>query len=130
MLQGQKTSGIQAGDNGKQRPRNLTTIEPDLLRDKVFDALSSLTEDDRALMRDNLLARLERAGVDVSGSLFQIGIPAETADDLTPSDIAKLLRYVRINKPEAMKRVAPLLGELVVLDDEPDKSVKPYRRAA
>ena len=130
MLQSQNRSIIQAGDNRKQRPRDLTTIDPDVLRDKVFDAFSKLTEDDRALMRDDLLAHLERAGVDISGSLFQLGIPVETADDLTSSDIAKLLRYVRINKPEAIKSAASLLGELIVPDDEAEKCVKPYRRAA
>lgn len=130
MLRSQKRSIIQTGDDRKQRPRDLTTIEPDVLRDKVFDAFSTLTENDRALMRDNLLARLERAGVDISGSLFQLGIPVETADDLTSSDIAKLLRYVCINKPEAIKSAASLLGELIVLDDGAEKRVKPYRRAA
>ena len=130
MLQSQKRSIIQASDDRKQRPRDLTTIDPDVLRDKVFDAFSALTEDDRALMRDNLLTRLERAGVDISSSLFQLGIPVETADDLTSSDIAKLLRYARINKPEAIKSAASLLGELIVPDDEAEKCVKPYRRAA
>ena len=64
---------------------------------------------------------LECAGVGISGSLFQLGIPVGTADDLTPSDIAKLLRYVRINKLEAIKSAASLLGELIVLDDEAEK---------
>ncbi len=129
MLNNHKRSIIQASRR-KQRPRDLTTIEPDVLRDRVYKALSKLTDDDRALMRDKLLASLEHADVDINASLFLLGIPVKTPDNLTPSDIAKLLRYVCINKPEALKSAASLLADLTVLDFRSEERIKPSRKAA
>jgi hypothetical protein len=92
---------------------DLTRIEPDILRDKVYKALSILPAENQALMHDRMLTGLRNAGVRVGSCLLILGIPAKTADELTPIEMAKLVRYVRLNQPEAIKAVAGTLAELL-----------------
>jgi hypothetical protein len=103
---------------------DLTAIEPDSLRDKVHNALSVLPPEDRDLMRDRLLAVLRKVGVHIGSCLLILGIPARTTDDLTPLEISKLVRYVRINQSEAFKAVAGTVGELFAASRRSQEGVK------
>jgi hypothetical protein len=93
-------------------------LEPDDLRNQVQKALSTLCEEDHKVMLDRLLTGLARAGVPVGTSLFMIGIRVGGLDDLTPSDMGKLLRYIRINTPMAIGALNGLLTELLVGKEE------------
>ena len=88
-----------------RRATDVTDIEPDALRDSVRNALSELSADELASWRDHLLDGLRKAGVNLGACSFLIGISANSTNALTPSDIAHMIRYVRINLPEAMKVV-------------------------
>jgi hypothetical protein len=89
-----------------------TTLAPNDLRDRARHALATLAEEERKAAFGRLLAGLAGAGVNVSSSIIVLGIPARRADELTPSDMAKLLRYVRINWPEAIAALAEPLRQL------------------
>jgi hypothetical protein len=54
-----------------------------------------------------------------------LGMSAATADDLSPLDIAKLVRYARMNVPS----LAPALTELLRMEGL-DLSVKPLSSKA
>ena len=88
------------------------TLAPNDLRDRARHSLARLAEEDRKATCGRLLAGLAAAGVNVSSSILVLGIPARRADELTPSDMAKLLRYVRINWPAAMAAMAEPLRQL------------------
>ncbi len=105
-------------------------LEPDALRDSVRDALSSLSVDELASWRDHLLSGLMKAGVNLDACRFLIGISVNSTDTLTPSGIAHLIRYVRLNLPEAMKVVAGRLGELLTISNDPTTKARQFRRAA
>jgi hypothetical protein len=103
---------------------DLTRIEPDSLRDKVHKALSTLPQENQALMRERLLAGLRKAGVHVGPCLLILGVPAKTADELTSLEIAKLVRYIRMNHPEAIRAVADTLAELLTSSRKSQEAVK------
>ena len=103
--------------NGPQQ--NLSALEPDELRNQIQKALSTLCEEDRRASRQRLLAGLAEAGVHVGAKLFILGIPADSLDDPTPSDLGMLLRYIRINTPATIKAIDGLLAELFVARKEP-----------
>ncbi|HSB11245.1 MAG TPA: hypothetical protein VLM38_17285 [Blastocatellia bacterium] len=88
-------------------------VEPNALRDAVYTALSLLPEDERARVYDRIVADLEKSGVNLRQHIVVLGIPARTIDELTASDIAKLVRYVRMNEPRALKALVPILDELL-----------------
>src|ERR1051325_3972541 len=81
-------------------------LEPDELRNQVQRAFTKLCEADGIILRQRLLAGLTKAGVHIGASLFMLGIPATSLDDLTPTDMGKLMRYTRINSPAAIEALA------------------------
>ena len=97
-------------------PRALT---PDDLRNEVQRTLSMLGEEDRELWCRRLLDGLAQAGVHIGATLFMLGAVASRLDELTPSDMGKLLRYSRINMPKALEALAGPLAELLVVKEEP-----------
>jgi hypothetical protein len=90
--------------------------EPDVLRDAVYEALSSLSVNERSNVRTTLLAELETAGLGVCQCLFMLGVSALTPDELTAPEIASLIRYVRLTEPNAMKAVAEPLRQLLTVN--------------
>jgi hypothetical protein len=109
------------------RTFDLNTIPPDELRDRVRAALLRLGSGERVEIRDQLLTQLHRAGVNIGNCLFSLGIMAETPSELTPSDLAYLIRYIRINSPQKIRAVVRLLDTLLFTDD---KKREPSRLAA
>jgi hypothetical protein len=95
-------------------------LEPDDLRDRVQSKLSNTCEEDGRTWRQRLLAGLASADVHIGVSLFMLGISAASLDELSPSDMGKLLRYVRINSPVAVEALAGLLAELLAAKQEPE----------
>ncbi|HWP42401.1 MAG TPA: hypothetical protein VNO14_04150 [Blastocatellia bacterium] len=109
---------------------NLAVASPEWLRERVFSSLRRLPPEERESARDRILADLKRAGVNIGSALLILGIPALTPDELSPSDIAKLVRYVRINTPKAMTVLSRTLGGLIAPEAPEAKAEKPLRRAA
>ena len=107
-----------------------TNLEPDALRDSVREALSSLTAEELVSWRDHLLRGLRKAGMNLDACRFLIGIYGDSTDNLTPSAIAHLIRYVRLNLPEAMKVVAGRLGKLLTVSNDSVAKAGQFRRAA
>jgi hypothetical protein len=94
------------------------TADPDRLRDQVRRALLKLSAREWIAVRDQLLARLQQAGLNVSSSLFALGITAKVPAELTPSDMAHLVRYVRINAPENIPAIVGMLAALLTPDNK------------
>lgn len=107
-----------------------TQMEPNSLRDRVYEALVSLPREERASMSDRIISNLKDFRVNVRTGLLMLGIPAQTANDLTPSDLAKLMRYLRINAPTALGAIASPLYDLLSLGNAFEKGVDSWRRAA
>lgn len=93
-------------------------LEPDDLRIQVQSAFTRLCEADGKILRQRLLSGLAEAGMHIGASLFMLGIPASSLDELTPSDMGKLLRYTRINSPAVIEAVAEPLADLFVVKRE------------
>jgi hypothetical protein len=109
---------------------DLTNLEPDALRDSVRKALSALTAEELVSWRDHLLGGLIKAGMNLEACRFLIGISEDSIDNLSPSGIAHLIRYVRLNLPEAMKVVAGRLGKLLTVSNDSVTTARQFRRAA
>ena len=115
------TRMVTQAEKRKIIPLNGTAIwsaDPDLLRDQVQRALSTICIADRSRLSHVLLNRLEKTRINVGASLLMLGISAASVDQLTPSDMGKLLRYIRINSPAAIEALAEPLNELLALEKE------------
>lgn len=112
------------------RPHAPWALAPDDLRNEVQRMLSMLGEADRGMWCRRLLDGLAKAGVPIGATLFMLGTGAYRLDELTPSDMGKLLRYSRINSPEAIEALAGPLTELLVVKEEPALTVRSDCEAA
>ena len=114
----------------EDRPPEPWALAPDDLRDQVRRTFASLGEPDSKLLRQRLLSGLAQAGVDLGLALFILGIPAKTFDDLSPSDLGKLLRYVRINGAVVREAAAGLLAEVLGWKDNLAPGARTVKKAA
>jgi len=110
-----KATRFQRREAENQAGVEFVAAEPDYIRDTICAALSSLPLNQRASIRKRLLADLKKAGVKIRESLLMLGASAKTADELTAPEIASLIRYVRLTKPNVMGAVAEPLEELLAL---------------
>ena len=122
------TTGI--SDQRSQPGLELAAAEPDMLRDSVQKGLSQLSEEDRPHVYARLLTALNKAGVNLGQLLLVLGIPARTSEELTATEIATLVRYVRLNEPTAMVALATVLSEFVTTNAEAGRASMVSRRAA
>jgi len=102
---------------------------PNELCDAVRNAIISLPLDSRAPIKERLLSAIQSAKLNVGSILLLLGIHAESVDDLTPSDVAYLVRYIRINSPQALQALSKPLSELFEMAG-PAQGVQESRRAA
>lgn len=111
-------------NNGKGRAQRFSAIDPEQLRDRVRKALMGLSVIERAAIRDEILDGLYRAGANVAADLFALGIMAKTPSELTPTDVAYLVRYVRINSPERLAAIAEALDKLLSSEEEQERNAR------
>jgi hypothetical protein len=107
---------------------DLATMEPGSLRDWFLRVLGVLSPDEWAVTRNKLLMALDEAGVNLGSSMFILGIPARDSEELTAPELAMLMRYVRINEPNALMDLSEQLMELQRTYRE--TRAEPTRRAA
>jgi hypothetical protein len=104
--------------------------EPEELRFNFHKAMLMLSEQEQGLMRDRLMSGLAQSGLHIGAFLFLLGIPARTPDEILPNDLAKLIRFVQINHPEAIREIAAPLAALQARPFHAGNSVKAARKAA
>lgn len=109
---------------------DLAVSNPEWLRESLFNSLSSLSYDERSNALDRILSDLRKARVNLGPTLFKLGIPASKPDELSPNDMAKLVRFIRINQPEAMKVIASTITELTSPRDRKAECAKSVGKAA
>src|SRR3974377_170025 len=90
--------------------------EADALRNPVYDALSSLSIEQRSLFRNRLWSDLSNAGFNVPACLLMLGVSALTADELTAPELASLVRYIRLSDARAMMALDETLRDLLPVE--------------
>ncbi len=108
---------VKPPEPSKSQAFDPVTAEPNALRESVYRALLRLSPEERMAMRGELLAGLRQAGVNINNCLFALGTVARTIDEVTPSDLAYLIRFVRLNAPQALRMIAEPLARLLASDD-------------
>src|SRR5215467_9216255 len=94
---------------------DLRNATPNELCDAVRAAMVAVPLEDRVSITQKLLVALQGSRLNVGSILLLLGIHADTVEELTPSDVGYLVRYIRINAPTvttAMRRPLTELFEL------------------
>src|SRR5258708_20720037 len=92
----------------------VVALDPNELKGIIRDGLVSMNMTEREDFIQAFEAEMRRAGLDVRAYLIPLGIPARSPEDLTPTEVGHLIRFLKINVPQAMTAVARVLGRYTV----------------
>ena len=93
-------------------------VDPDELKITVRDLLASMTTADRQICIQNLERDLRFANLNMRAYLLPIGVSATSPEELTPSDVGHLVRYLKINVPCARCVVDGFIARLSLYETE------------
>ena len=91
-------------------PPKWSTVDADELKAVVRDGLVGMNMTEREEFIESLEAELRRAGLNMRGYLVPLGIPGRSTEDLTPTEVAHLIRFLKLNVPQAMTAVERALS--------------------
>lgn len=103
-----------------------TQLDPNELKGVIRDGLSNMSMPDREEFIRTLEAEMRKISLNVRAYLIPLGIPGRSPEDLTPSEVGHLIRYLKLTVPQAMPAVERAMGRYTVFSG----SAEPGRRLA
>src|SRR4029079_14312055 len=77
-------------------------MNPDDLKGFVRDGLVNMTILERETFIKALEVEMRGVGLSIRSYLIPLGIPARTLEELTPTEVGHLVRYLKINVAHAL----------------------------
>ena len=90
--------------------------DADHLKSVVRDGLISLKFDARIEFIQELEAEMKRSNLSMRAYLIPLGIPASTPEELTPTEVGHLVRFLKIIVPRAMPAVERTMARFAVFE--------------
>jgi len=119
MLEGDYKMGnarIRTARNRVQMPSSDTASgETDGVKNTVRDALLLMTWAEQIEFIQALESEMYRANLSISHYLIPLGIPGMTPEELTPTEVGHLVRFLKIHVRQAMPAVERAMARLEVL---------------
>jgi hypothetical protein len=84
--------------------------DPNELKNVVRDGLTAMEVAERAVVISELEKEMRQFGLEMRGYLVPLGIPGRSPEDLTPSEVGHLIRFLRLTEPKAMRGVEKVLS--------------------
>ena len=93
--------------NRKVVPATIHWSEVDAgeLKEIVRDGLVAMNVTERQEFIETFEAEMRRTGLNMRAYLIPLGIPARSSEDLTPTEIAHVMRFLKLNVPQAMPAI-------------------------
>src|SRR5262245_35723008 len=91
-----------------------SSLDANDLKAVVRDGLVAMNMTDREEFIGTLETELRRAGINMRGYLVPLGIPGRSPEDLTPTEVAHLIRFLRLNVPRGMQAIERALTKYSV----------------
>lgn len=101
----------------------LESLDPDELRSFVRNSLVSMNLTEREDFIQALKVEMRRANLDMRVYLIPLGIPGRNAEDLTPTEVGHLIRFLKMIVPEAMLAVERATARYDVFAEKVTNSV-------
>lgn len=87
-----------------------SSLDPNELKTMVRDGLVALNMTEREEFIGTLEAEMRRAGLNMRAYLVPLGIPGHSPEDLTPTEVAHLIRFLKLNVAKALPAIERALG--------------------
>jgi hypothetical protein len=85
-------------------------LDPNELKAVVREGLSLMPMKDREEFIQVLETEMKRLNLNLRAYLVPLGIPGRTTEELTPTEVGHLIRFLKINVSQAMKAVERTLS--------------------
>jgi hypothetical protein len=125
MRKGKRTNLLFEETARATTPVDPLRMNPERLRERVQAAVWRLEPPEQESIRDQIVRGFEEVGVNLKSALVMMGLTANEPAELTPPELAMVVRYVRLNWPVAMESVREALMELLT-----KSSLETRKRAA
>ena len=89
----------------------VSSLDANDLKSLVRDGLVAMAIADREDFIGALEAELRRAGFNMRSYLVPLGIPGRSPEDLTPTEVAHLIRFLKLNVPRAMNAIERVIAQ-------------------
>ena len=103
--------------HGKQVNRSIeaatvswSAVDASELKEVVRDGLVAMNATEREEFIRTLEAEMRRAGLNMRAYLVPLGIPGRSPEDLTPTEVAHMMRFLKLNIPQAMPAIERALA--------------------
>jgi len=117
MARGQRRASLLA--RGRMSRLRTEVNDVEVLKKQVRDGLLLMNVTEREAFIQALEAEMRRAGLTIRSYLVPLGISAMRTDELTPLEAAHLVRFLRINFPQAAPAIAKVLVRFGAFAKEP-----------
>lgn len=87
-----------------------STLDANELKATIRDGLVGMNMVEREEFIGTLGAEMKRAGLNMRAYLVPLGIPGRSPEDLTPTEVAHLIRFLKLNVPQAMPAIERALN--------------------
>jgi len=101
----------------------LESLDPDELKSFVRNALVSMKLTEREDFIQALEVEMRRANLDMRDYLIPLGIPGRNSEDLTPTEVGHLIRFLKMIVPEAMLAVERVTAQYGIFAEKVAHSI-------
>jgi hypothetical protein len=91
-------------------PVKWSDVDADELKSVVRDRMVGMNMSEREEFIGTLEGELRRAGLNMRGYLVPLGIPGRSTEELTPTEVAHLIRFLKLNISQAMPAIERALA--------------------
>jgi hypothetical protein len=91
-------------------PVKWSDVDADELKSVVRDGMVGMNMSEREEFIATLEGELRRAGLNMRGYLVPLGIPGRSTEELTPTEVAHLIRFLKLNISQAMPAIERALA--------------------
>ena len=99
-------------------------LDPNELKGVIRDGLANMSMPDREEFIRTLEAEMRRISLNVRAYLIPLGIPGRSPEDLTPSEVGHLVRYLKLTVPRAMPAVERAKARYTVFSDSTESGTR------
>lgn len=90
------------------------SLDPNELKGLIRDGLVAMNMADREAFIRSLEGEMRRVNLNMRAYLIPLGIPGRSPEDLTPTEVGHLVRFLKINVPQAMAAVQKAISSFDV----------------
>lgn len=96
----------------------LVTLDANDLKSVVRDGLVSMNMTEREDFIQALETEMRRTSLNMRAYLIPLGIPGRSPEDLTPTEVGHLIRFLKINVPQAMSAVERAMARYDIFSEK------------